>query len=200
MPVNGLDRVSPYRKKPAAAARLQRWNSAGCSYYMQQQSSQTAVGHLSSNEIANRQLWIRHAEKTDAAGLAELMGELGYPTRTSEMEMRLDAIFCDPEYRTFVAVISGAVCGMIGTCCMKSHEHNNVGGRIIALVVSEKQRGRGVGRALIHAAETDFTARNIRRIALTTRLTREKAHLFYEHLGYTKNGFRFVKELEGLAD
>ena len=155
---------------------------------------------LTTREIEDRQILVRSAEKADAGALAQLMGELGYPTRTSEMEMRLETIFRDPEYRTFVAVIDGTVCGMIGTCSMKSHEHNNVGGRIIAVVVSEKQRSRGVGRALIHAAETDFASRNIRRIALTTRLTREKAHLFYEHLGYTRNGFRFVKELEGLAD
>ena len=158
------------------------------------------MGDLSSTKITNRHVSIRHAEKADAAALAQLMGELGYPTRVSDMEMRLDSIMRDPEYRTFVAMCGATVCGMIGTCCMKSHEHNNVGGRIVALVVSEKNRGRGVGRALVQAAENDFIARNVRRVALTTRITREKAHLFYENLGYTKNGFRFVKELEGLAD
>ena len=145
-------------------------------------------------------LTIRAAGKADAAGLAGLMSELGYPTRTSDMEMRLDAIFQDPHYRGFVAVIDGQICGMIGTCCLKSFEHNNVGGRILALVVSEKYRGRGVGAALVRTAETDFINRNVRRIALNTGLTREKAHQFYESLGYTKNGFRFLKELEGLAD
>jgi ribosomal protein S18 acetylase RimI-like enzyme len=116
------------------------------------------------------------------------------------MEMRLDAISRDPEYRTFVAVSGGTVCGMIGTCCSKSFEHNNVGGRILSLVVSESVRGRGVGRMLIEVAERDFASRNVRRIALNTRLTRENAHLFYEHVGYTRNGYRYVKELEHLAD
>jgi GNAT superfamily N-acetyltransferase len=145
-------------------------------------------------------LTIRAAGKADAAALAGLMTELGYPTRTSDMEMRLDAIFQDPHYRGFVAVIDGRVCGMIGTCCVKSFEHNNVGGRILALVVSEKHRGRGVGRVLVETAENDFINRNVRRIAVNTHLTREKAHQFYENIGYTKNGFRFIKELEGLAD
>ena len=166
---------------------------------MEQRSRQSSEG-LSTRDIAKRQVFIRPAERADAAALAELMGELGYVTRTSDMEMRLDAILPDPEYRTFVALSGATVCGMIGTCCIKSHEYNNVGGRILALVVSEKQRGRGVGRALVQAAENDFIARNVRRIALNARLTREEAHLFYESLGYTKNGFRFVKELEGLAD
>jgi GNAT superfamily N-acetyltransferase len=145
-------------------------------------------------------LSIRFAEKSDAAALAQLMSELGYPTRASEMEMRLDPILRNPQYRTFVAVRRGKVCGMIGTCCLYSHEHNNVGARIIALVVSEQMRGQGVGRELIRVAENDFIARNIRRVAVNTRFEREDAHRFYESLGYTKNGFRFVKELEGLAD
>ena len=145
-------------------------------------------------------LFIRPAEMSDAAALAELMGELGYRTRTSEMEMRLDSISKQPNYRTFVAVIDGKVCGMVGTCWLYSHEHNNPGGRIIALVVSERDRGRGIGGELVHAAEHDFITRNIRRIAINTRITREDAHRFYERLGYIKNGFRFVKELEGAAD
>ena len=143
---------------------------------------------------------VRAVEKSDAGPLAVLMTELGYPTRPSEMQMRLDTILANSEYRTFVAVSAGEVCGMIGTCVLYTHEHNSPAGRIIALVVSEKMRGRGVGRALIRAAETDFAARNIKRIGLNTRFQREQAHLFYERLGYVKNGFRFVKELEKLAD
>jgi len=146
------------------------------------------------------ELFIRGAEKSDAAALAELMGELGYPTRASDMEMRLEAISKEPHYRTFVAMNGARICGMIGTCCLYSYEHNNLGGRILALVVSDAVRGQGVGRALIEVAEKDFVARNVRRIALNTRFQREDAHKFYERLGYQKNGYRFVKELEGLAD
>jgi ribosomal protein S18 acetylase RimI-like enzyme len=139
---------------------------------------------------------IRCAELGDAQPLADLMGELGYPTQTTDMEMRLRSILRDPLYRTFVAVINEKICGVIGTCCVSSLEHNDQGGRIVALVVSEAQRGRGVGRMLVQAAEHDFISRGIGRIALNTRMTREQAHVFYERLGYSKNGFRFVKELE----
>jgi ribosomal protein S18 acetylase RimI-like enzyme len=56
-------------------------------------------------------------------------------------------------------------------------------------------RRRGIGRALIAAAEKDFAQRAIRRVALDTRLAREDAHKFYESLGYERNGWRFVKQL-----
>ena len=146
------------------------------------------------------ELVIRPAELTDVHSIASLMEELGYPTRAAEMQMRLEPILQDSRYRTFVAVRGGKIAGMIGTFCYLSYEHNNVGGRILALVVTEKMRGHGIGRALVNAAEKDFTERNITRVAVNTRFTREDAHSFYESIGYTRNGFRFVKTLSAMAD
>ena len=152
------------------------------------------------NDPKDLDVAIRRAEIADAAALADLMTQLGYPTRASEMEMRMETIYADRNYVTFVAVIEGKACGMIGTFTCYTYEHNGPSGRILALVVSEKVRGCGVGQALIAAAEKDFAQRNIRRVAVNTHFEREKAHEFYEKLGYTKNGFRLVKELPMLAD
>ena len=143
---------------------------------------------------------IRLAETADAEALAGLMTELGYVTRTSEMTMRLKTIAADSRYRTFVAVSNGKICGMIGTFCFFSYEHNNPGGRILALVVAKDARRAGVGQRLIAAAESDFAQRNIQRVAVNTHLTRKDAHKFYERDGYTSNGYRFVKALAPLAD
>ena len=143
---------------------------------------------------------VRRAETADAAALADLMTQLGYPTRASEMEMRMESIGADKNYATFVAVSEGKVCGMIGTVARYSYEHNDPGAKILALVVSDQMRGRGVGQALIAAAESDLAQRNIRRVAVNTHFRRTEAHEFYEKLGYTKNGFRLVKELPVAAD
>ena len=143
---------------------------------------------------------IRLAEFSDAAVLATLMTQLGYETRAADMEMRLQAILPDARYRTLVAVADGRVCGMIGTVCHDTYEHNDPSARILALVVESHVRGRGVGRALVQAAETDLAERNMMRLSVNTRLTRPEAHLFYERLGYEKNGFRYVKTLPAQAD
>ena len=140
-------------------------------------------------------LTIRAAEITDAAALAQLMCELGYETTKSEMQMRMEKIASDERYRTFVAVLDGKVCGMIGTLTCPSYEHNDPGGRILALATLGTIRRRGIGRALIATAEKDFSQRGIRRVALNTRLARVDAHKFYESLGYERNGWRFVKQL-----
>jgi ribosomal protein S18 acetylase RimI-like enzyme len=138
---------------------------------------------------------IRDAELTDAAELAVLMRELGYETKRAEMKARLKLILSNPAYKTFVAIMDGCVCGMIGTLTYPSYGHNDPGARILALVTLSAVRRRGIGRALIATAEKDLAQRGIRRVALDTRLTREGAHKFYESLGYERNGWRFVKEL-----
>lgn len=123
------------------------------------------------------------------------MCQLGYQTGSSEMEARLRSILCNPALKTFVATIDGHVCGMIGTVTYPGYEHNDVSGRILALVTLNTVRRRGIGRALIAAAEKYFAQKGIERVALNTSLTREDAHKFYESLGYERNGWRFVKQL-----
>lgn len=148
--------------------------------------------------LPNEQLYeltIRAAEMNDAAALAQLMCELGYETTGPEMQIRLERIITDERYRTFVAVGAGKVCGMIGTLTYSSIEHNDVSGRIVALVILRTMRRRGIGSALIAIAEKDFVQRGVRRVALNTQLSREDAHKFYESLGYERNGWRFVKQL-----
>lgn len=143
---------------------------------------------------------IRDATLADAAALASLMGELGYETGAEEMSGRLQSILPDAPYKTLVAVLNGKVCGMIGTISHSSYMHNDLSGKIVALVVSEATRRHGIARQLVESAEKDFARRNIKRITLTTRLTREDAHRFYEQLGYTRNGFRYAKELRLAGD
>ena len=144
-------------------------------------------------------LTIRVAEMNDVAALAQLMCELGYETTKLEMQMRMEKIAADERYRTFVAMRDDKVCGMIGTLTYPSYEHNDLSGRIVALVILSTMRRRGIGRALISTAEKDFVQRGIRRVALNTRLAREDARKFYESLGYERNGFRFTKDLSTVA-
>jgi ribosomal protein S18 acetylase RimI-like enzyme len=144
-------------------------------------------------------LTIRDARLSDAPALAALMCELGYETSNSEMRQRLKSILSDARLRTFVAEIDNTVCGMVGTLAHASHEHNDLSGKIIALVVSKKRRRGGIGRALIAAAEKDLAKRKVTRVSLTTRFTRESAHQFYEALSYSRTGFRFAKNLSKLG-
>jgi len=141
-------------------------------------------------------LKIRDGELSDAPELAALMCELGYETTSAEMESRLISILNDPRYKTLVALNNDKICGMIGTVSASSYLHSDLSGRIIALVVSRELRQHGIGGRLIAAAEKNFIQRGITRVTLATRFDREKAHEFYEKIGYARTGFRFAKNLE----
>lgn len=68
-------------------------------------------------------------------------------------------------------------------------------GHIDELVVDEKQRGKGFGRALIRAV-TDIARKNgCKRIELDSAFHRQKAHDFYESLGFENRAYKFSKKL-----
>ena len=96
-------------------------------------------------------LTVRDARLNDAAKLAAFACELGYETTGVEMATRLETVLKDARYKTFVAEIGERLCGMIGTVSHSSYLHNDLSGRIIALIVSNKMRRRGVGRELVTA-------------------------------------------------
>jgi GNAT superfamily N-acetyltransferase len=68
-------------------------------------------------------------------------------------------------------------------------------GRLTAVVVDESARGRGVGRALVGAAERFFAGHGCAMIELTSNKRRVDAHAFYERLGYAPTSLRFAKPL-----
>jgi ribosomal protein S18 acetylase RimI-like enzyme len=144
-------------------------------------------------------LTIRDAKLTDAPELAALMREFGYETTSAEMSQRLKSILSDPRCGTIGAEIDNKLCGMIRILTHVSHEHTDLSGKIITLVVSTKQRRSGIGRALITAADKDFAKKSATRITVTTRFEREAAHQFYEALGYSRTGVRFAKNLRPVS-
>jgi GNAT superfamily N-acetyltransferase len=142
-----------------------------------------------------REIEIRDAREGDIEALAVLMTELGYPTSVEEMGRRLEEISADPSYDTLIAEQDGKVLGVAGLHLERFYEKNEPCARIMALVVGSEHRGRGVGRALISAAEDWARQRGARDVMLTTHKRRSRAHRFYQSMGYEATGYRFYKEL-----
>jgi GNAT superfamily N-acetyltransferase len=138
---------------------------------------------------------IRSAQGEDVEALASLMTELGYPTSSEDMHRRFEAISADPSYATLVAAAGGKVLGMVGLHFERSYESDGNLARIMALVVGSGHRGRGVGAALISAAEDWGRRKGAGDLMLTTHKRRAGAHEFYRRMGYEATGYRFRKEL-----
>lgn len=140
-------------------------------------------------------LTVRQAGHGDAAAIAPLVTQLGYPSAATEVEARMARLKDHPDIRAYVAEQDGRAVGIIGVMVFPAFHRDGLHGYITALVVDEKLRGSGVGGALLDAAEAWFAERGVKRVNLTTALHREAAHSFYEKRGYTYTGKRFSKIL-----
>jgi GNAT superfamily N-acetyltransferase len=138
---------------------------------------------------------IRPATEADVDALAGLITELGAPTTPDEMSARLAAIRSRQDFGALVAVAGGEVAGMAGLSVSPSFVRNTPNGQIVAMVVGEPYRRRGVGRALLAAAEAWFSERGATRIMLVSGVHRAEAHAFYRACGYEHTGLRFVRHL-----
>ena len=139
---------------------------------------------------------IRPVEAKDAARLAELMTQLGYPSTEPQLCARIARIAEDPTAGAFVAEVDGRVVGMIGLLLHRGYEFDGYQGEITPLVVDEVARGRGIGRALTRVGEAWFRDHGVARVKINTAHHRREAHAFYEHLGYRSTGLRVVKMLK----
>ena len=138
---------------------------------------------------------IRTASPDDAAALAALATEMGYPTTPEAMGARLHRIIPRDDYETYVAERDGRVVGFAGVMHGLSYVYDPPYARLLALVVEPGERGRGTGAALVAAAERWAREHGAAQLHLTTALRREGAHRFYERLGYERTGARYVRKL-----
>ncbi len=127
---------------------------------------------------------IRPAAPADAAPLARLCSQLGYPTSVGEVQERLDHLQQYPQHRVYVAESdAGQVVGWVHVylCPMLLAD---LGAEIGGLVVEEGWRGSGIGRRLMQQAEQWAQEQGCWAMHVRSNILRERAHRFYERLGY----------------
>jgi GNAT superfamily N-acetyltransferase len=144
--------------------------------------------------VAGESPAIREPRAEDAAAIATLLGQLGYPTGAAAVNGRLDRLR-DAGDRVVVAEVGGRVVGVASLHVSPSLEDDGPAGKLAALVVDEAHRGSGIGRALVDAMEAEARARGCAVFFLTTAERRADAHAFYERLGLEYTGRRYAKTL-----
>jgi GNAT superfamily N-acetyltransferase len=154
--------------------------------------------YVMTNKKANSTLTtlkIRRARPSDVARLAELAGELGYPTTTAEMKVRLRRVRPAGLHAIFVADDGGVVVGWIHVGVSFLLEVP-LRAEINGLVVSAATRSRGTGARLLEAAEAWARTKKCEGMSVRSNVIRERAHAFYERNGYehykTQKSFRKV--------
>ncbi len=144
---------------------------------------------------------LRPMQAADAAAVARLSGELGYPATAEQMATRLEAVrrsaetqpaevivACEEDTDEVVGWIHVAVPAMMVIDAQPD---------IWGLVVASSHRGRGIGARLMAEAETWAHDRGYTSVWLRSSQHRVDAHRFYKRLGYevVKSQFTFCRPL-----
>lgn len=131
---------------------------------------------------------VRLAGPGDYDKIADLAGQLGYPSTGSQIRIRLDAMANSSQYAVYVVQLPGGqIGGWIGLFVFHSVEQDNCVG-ISGLIVDQQIRSRGIGKVLLDAAEEWARSQGCTAISVHSNVTRERAHRFY-----TNNGYRHIK-------
>jgi len=145
-------------------------------------------------EPAISALEIRHASPVDASAMAALIAELGFPAPADTIASRLNILLGAAEV-VLVAARDGVLLGLVTVHITPMLHRPTPVGRFTALVVTERARRQGVGRALVESAERLLKARGCGLVEVTSNQRLSDAHSFYERLGYEATSLRFKKTL-----
>jgi GNAT superfamily N-acetyltransferase len=136
---------------------------------------------------------IREAQPQDYPRIAELAGQLSYPSSAEEIATRLEDMNRSSDHSVFVAALDGKVAGWLGVyvCRMVEAEAR---AEVSGLVVDQRFRSQGIGRHLLARAERWAREKGCGVIGLRSNVIRDRAHAFYERQGYkhekTQKAFR----------
>lgn len=130
---------------------------------------------------------IRDARPSDVAAVHRLIGQLADAPDDAEFRRRFARTSAADGHRIIVAEAEGEVVGVLHVFERPALE-KPCEAVVQALVVDGTRRSAGVGEALMREAEAWATGRGLSSAALYSRVDRDRAHAFYERIGYRRKG------------
>jgi GNAT superfamily N-acetyltransferase len=141
------------------------------------------------------QVTVRDAAPSDAAIVATLLTELGYPASTEFAAERIGYFRSDSLSRVQLAEVNGEVVGLVCTHVVPRLDSEMFSCRIVDIVVAQAHRRSGIGATLVGAAEIEARRHRCQRLDLSSGDWRADAHAFYDKLGFEGLSRGFVKRL-----
>jgi GNAT superfamily N-acetyltransferase len=144
-------------------------------------------------------LVIRPVHSEDAARLAALATQLGYPGSESDLAARLAHLASAPLHAAWVVEVDQSeVVGFVH-CFVDLRLETDPRCEIGGLVVDEAWRGRGLGRALVEEVEDWARHHGLPVLRLRSNVVRERAHALYRALGFVEVKRQVVmdKDIDG---
>ncbi len=145
---------------------------------------------------------IREAGDHDIAAVLDLYTTLDSAPATDPGVPRLDpdpilaAMRKYPWHRLFVATLDGRIIGTFTLTIIDYLAHHGAkAGLMEAVVVSPVCRSQGIGKAMVAYALDCCRDQGCYKLALSSNVTRQRAHAFYEREGFTLHGYSLAVPL-----
>ena len=138
---------------------------------------------------------IRASVEKDAAAIAALCtNELGYQTSAEQVKEKLSALLQSSQHKILAAAADGEVVGFVHAASYETLYFPPLK-NLLGLAVASEYRHRGIGTALLDAAEAWARETGACGVRLNSGSTRLEAHQFYRKLGYSseKEQLRLIK-------
>lgn len=101
-----------------------------------------------------------------------------------------------PNYKLYVALDGDDIVGTIALLIMDNLGHRGAPSGVVEDVVVDPERhGEGIGRQMMAFALERCREHGCYKLALSSNLRRERAHRFYESLGFEHHGYSFRADL-----
>jgi ribosomal protein S18 acetylase RimI-like enzyme len=105
-----------------------------------------------------------------------------------------------PDYKLYVAEQDGDVVGAFALLIMDNLGHlGSPSGIIEDVVVAPGRQGSGIGQAMMRFALDRCRAKGCYKAMLSSNARRERAHAFYEALGFDRHGYSFRADLTAVG-
>ena len=137
---------------------------------------------------------VREAWPEDLPAVLALYAQMdeGRHVPMEEAEAIYDQMRAYPDFRLYVAECEGRVVGTFTLLVVRNINHLGANsGLVESVVVDEALRSRRIGRAMMEFARAHCRERGCYKMALSSNLIRERAHAFYDDLGFERHGFSF---------
>lgn len=97
-----------------------------------------------------------------------------------------------PDYNLYVAETAGRIVGTFALLVMDNLGHRGAPSAVVEdVAVDPNVQGQGIGQAMMAFALDRARAKGCYKLALSSNAKRERAHAFYEQLGFERHGYSF---------
>jgi GNAT superfamily N-acetyltransferase len=138
----------------------------------------------------------RQATAADLAGILRLYAQPdldnGEVLSVPEAEDFFERIARYPDYHLYVTVCDGQIVGTFALFIMDNLGHLGAPSAIIeAVAIAPAWQRRGIGTMMMQHALRICAEKGCYKALLSSNLKRDKAHRFYESIGFTRHGYSF---------